>query len=217
VTAVAGAYECSRDVVGSRFPLLCIPCLHESQSQRTNYTHAHGSPASDLDLFVRHHSAHIPHQVSNAVERMVCEGERKERLQTDFGKYRQASECGGHGSSIKVPAEQGRDEVEETESIEWAGEDRSRDPVQRGTIPSYLRAIDGQMGRDGPGSTLLCENLIAFLWRCDCRCRGPGRRWVSDNRFFLSVVRVVDARQWQAWEAMARLRRTCIVLFDLLR
>jgi hypothetical protein len=59
-----------------------------------------------------------------------------------------------------VPAEGGRNQVERAVGVEATAEDAAGDTVQRRQIPGNLRAVDGEMRRDGAVQTLLSEDVV---------------------------------------------------------
>ena len=62
-----------------------------------------------------------------------------------------------------MPSEERGDQVGEAEEIKSPGENGACNPVESGSIPSYLRAIDGEMGRDGTTKPLLDKDLIGIF------------------------------------------------------
>ena len=61
-----------------------------------------------------------------------------------------------------MPAQQWGYQVGEAEEVEGTGEGDSRDAVQRGGDPGYLRLVDGEVGGDGSVEALFGEDRVAF-------------------------------------------------------
>lgn len=72
-----------------------------------------------------------------------------------------------------MPAEERREEVCGAEDIETPTEYRSGNPIEGGAIPGDLRAVDGEVGRDGAVETLFLEDGIGGV------CFKGGGRGVS--------------------------------------
>lgn len=100
-----------------------------------------------------------------AVERVVGErhgdGELGEGLEGEGPR----GEAGGEHGALEVPADGGRDEVEDAEGVEAAGEGDAGDTVERRAVPGDLRLVDAEVGSDGTVEALLCEDLVRGLGR----------------------------------------------------
>lgn len=65
--------------------------LQKSQNEAAENAQSNDSPASDLDLLVGDTLAHVPHQMTQAVEAVVGEGEAGDELGQDGKSGRPSS------------------------------------------------------------------------------------------------------------------------------
>ncbi len=68
-----------------------------------------------------------------------------------------------------MPAHQRRDQVGGAEDVEAAAERRAGDAVERGSVPGYLRFVDGEVRGYGPVEALLHEDFVR-VGRFDVGC-----------------------------------------------
>jgi hypothetical protein len=99
-----------------------------------------------------------------AVERVVRERHRNRELGKSLESEGPGGEAGGEDRALEVPADGGRDEVEDAEGVEAAGEGDAGDAVERAAVPGDLRLVDAEVGSDGAVQALLCEDLVVG-WR----------------------------------------------------
>ena len=85
--------------------------LQKSQNEAAEDAQSNDSPAGDLDLLVGDALAHVPHQVSQAVEAVVGEGEAGDKLSQDGKSGRPCGKGSGKTGALEVPAKGGSDQV----------------------------------------------------------------------------------------------------------
>ena len=149
--------------------------LEEDVVQRRNNRQPNNRPPSPDNLLVGETDTDIPQQVPHAVERVEEHGEREEALQRHLGSRGPRRDGRNHRGGLKVPSGVGRGQVCETEEVQRARERDARDAVERGRVPGDLRAVDGQVGRDGAVQALLAEDLLRGVLRGGFCCGEPGR------------------------------------------
>lgn len=132
---------------------------NRGQISRCQNTRDHDEPTSPLDRLVAQCGTGVPYQMSDTVEAVICGKPSERKLERELGNRAHRSNRGDHRCRVEVPAEQGRDEVAETEEVETAGQDRACDTVQRGANPGDLWLVDGEMRSDWSVETLLNELL----------------------------------------------------------
>jgi hypothetical protein len=147
--------------------------LEEDVVQRRNNSQTNSSPPSANDLLVGEPNTHIPQQMPDTVEAVEEHGESKEALQRDLRRRGPRSNRRNHAGSLKVPSRVRRSEVGETEQVQRAGQSDACDAVQGRGVPGDLRAVDGEMGRDGALEALLCEDLGGGFLRGGLGCCEP--------------------------------------------
>lgn len=98
-----------------------------------------------------------------AVEGVVGERHRNGELGEDLECQRPGGEAGGEHGALEVPADSRRDQVEDAEDVEAAGEGNAGDTVEGGAVPGDLRLVDAEMGCDRAVQALLCEDLVRGL------------------------------------------------------
>ena len=109
--------------------------------------------------------------MSDAVQAVIRKGEGQESFSQDLREDGKSTETGGHGGALEVPAEQGGDEVCGTVGVDGDGEGGAGDSVERGHVPCYLGAVDGEMGGDGAVFALFGEDFTAGgLGDAGCCC-----------------------------------------------
>lgn len=116
-----------------------------------------------------------------SIERVVRERHGERELGEGLEGERPGREAGGEHGALEVPADGGRDEVEDAEGVEAAGEGDAGDAVERRAVPGDLRLVDAEVGGDGAVQALLCEDLVVgwggggvsvgLLWSAGGRCR----------------------------------------------
>lgn len=94
------------------------------------------------------------------IERVVRERHGERELGEGLEGERPGREAGGEDRALEVPADGGRDEVEDAEGVEAAGEGDAGDAVEGRAVPGDLRLVDAEVGSDGTVQALLCEDLI---------------------------------------------------------
>lgn len=137
--------------------------LKESKSESAGDAQANNGPTRLDDNVVGQTTAEIPHQVAEAVEGVVGEGEGHGSLEENLSSDRESTHGGNHGGRLEVPAESGRGEVCGGPQVERAGEGDTADTVQGGADPADLGAVDGQVRRDGAVQALLDQDLGGVL------------------------------------------------------
>ena len=115
------------------------------------------------------------------VERVVSERHRNSELRQSLKSQGPGREAGSEHRALEVPADGGRDEVQDAEGVEAAGEGDAGDAVERRAVPGDLRLVDAEVGGDGAVQALLCEDLVVgwggggvsvgLLWSAGGRCR----------------------------------------------
>jgi hypothetical protein len=150
-----------------------LPCtesdpifLQESQRKRAHNAKPNHKPTRLLHLLVVDHARGIPGQMPQAVERVVRERHGNGELGEDLEGERPGREAGGEHGALEVPADGGRDEVEDAEGVEAAGEGDAGDTVERRAVPGDLRLVDAEVGSDGAVQALLCEDLVVGWGGC---------------------------------------------------
>lgn len=154
--------------------------LIESKSQSAGHAHGHNGPTRLDDNVVGQTTARIPHQVAEAVEGVVGEGEGHGSLEENLSSDGESTHGGNHGGGLEVPAESGRGEVCGGPQVERAGEGDTSDTVQGGADPADLGAVDAQVRRDGAGQALLDQDLGGVL-----SVGGDGPGYQMDGRLAL--------------------------------
>ena len=143
-----------------RVPESYLPSLQESQRKRAHNTQTNDKPTRLLHLLVVDHAGGVPGQMPQAVERVVGERHGDGELGEDLKGGGPSGEAGGEHGALEVPADGGRDEVEDAEGVEAAGEGDAGDAVERTAVPGDLRLVDAEVGSDGAVQALLCEDLV---------------------------------------------------------
>lgn len=85
--------------------------LQKSQNKAAEDAQSNNSPSGNLDLLVGDTLAHVPHQVTQAVEAVVGEGEADDELSQDGKSGRPRSKGSGKTGALKVPAKGRSDQV----------------------------------------------------------------------------------------------------------
>lgn len=112
--------------------------------------------------------------MSQSVQAMEEEGERKEGLESRLDSRRPSCNRCDHGLRLEVPSRVRRDEVGDAEEVERAGQGNTSDAVERRGDPGDLRLVDGQVGGDGAVDALLCEDLGSLRLRGMLSCCESG-------------------------------------------
>ena len=107
-----------------------------------------------------------------AVEGVKRERQRDERLDRHLQRSRQRAEGSSQDGALKVPAECRGDEVCQREDVQAAGQGGAGDAVERGRVPGYLWAVDGEVGGHGAVETLFGEDVVVVGLVC-----GLGGGW----------------------------------------
>ena len=84
-----------------------------------------------------------------SIERVVSERHRDRKLSQSLESERPRGEAGGEHRALEVPADGGRNEVEDAEGVEAAGEGDAGDAVEGAAVPGDLRLVDAEVGSDG--------------------------------------------------------------------
>jgi hypothetical protein len=148
--------------------------LEKDVVKRRNNRKSNNRPPSADNLLVREPNTDIPQQVPDAVEAVEEHGESKEALERNLRRRGPRRDRRDHARRLKVPSRVWRSEVRETEQVQRAAERDARDAVQRRRVPGDLRAVDGEVGRDGTLEALLCEDLGGGFLGCGLCCCEPG-------------------------------------------
>lgn len=106
-------------------------------------------------------------QSIDAVER---QRPRNHELGQDLQRHRPCRKAGRQARALKVQAQRRCDEVCGAVEVEDARDGNTGDTVQRGEVPGDLRAVDGEMGSDGPVQALFGEDVVALLDSCGFGC-----------------------------------------------
>lgn len=134
--------------------------LQESQRKRAHNAKTNHKPTRLLHLLVVDHARSIPNQMPQAIERVVSERHRDSELRQSLESEGPGGEAGGEDGALEVPADGGRDEVEDAEGVEAAGEGDAGDAVEGAAVPGDLRLVDAEVGSHGAVQALLCEDLV---------------------------------------------------------
>lgn len=159
------------DYIHKKEEVHILPCTHspsnphliflqESQRKRAHNTKPNHKPTRLLHLLVVDHARGIPSQMPQTVERVVRERHGDGELGEGLEGQRPGRKAGGEHGALEVPADGGRDEVEDAEGVEAAGEGDAGDAVERRAVPGDLRLVDAEVGSDGAVQALLCEDLV---------------------------------------------------------
>jgi hypothetical protein len=140
-----------------------ISLLQESKRNSAHNAQPHNRPASLLHLLVVDHTSSVPRQMPQAVERVVSERQRDRNLRQNLKSQRPRGEAGSEHGALEVPADSRRDQVQDAENVEAAGEGDAGDAVERATVPGDLRLVDAEMGRDGAVQALFGEDRVRGL------------------------------------------------------
>jgi hypothetical protein len=100
-----------------------------------------------------------------SVERVVSKRHCNSELGEDLERQRPRGEAGGQHGALEVPADGGRNQVQDAEDVEAAAQGDTGDAVEGRAVPGDLRLVDAEMGRDGAVQALLCEDLVRGLGR----------------------------------------------------
>lgn len=137
--------------------------LKQSKTNSTGNAEANNGPASLDNDRVGQATAKIPHQVADAVERVVGERKGQGSLEENLGGEREGTHGSNHGGRLKVPTESGGGKVGSSPEVERAGESDTADTVQGTADPADLGLVDGEMRSNRAGKTLLDEDLFGLL------------------------------------------------------
>ena len=101
---------------------------------------------------------------------MIHKRERNDVFREDLCHDRPGCETSRQASTLDMPAEEGRDEIGGAEDVETSAEERGGDAVCGTAVPGDLRLVNSEMGRDGTGEALFCEDLVVGLGFGDGGC-----------------------------------------------
>ncbi|OSS46828.1 hypothetical protein B5807_09059 [Epicoccum nigrum] len=193
--------------------------LEEDIVQRCNNCQTNNRPSSPDNLLVGETDTNIPQQVPHAVERVEEHGEREEALQRHFGSRGPRRDGRDHRGGLKVPSGVGCGEVCETEEVQRAGQRNASDAVERGRVPGDLRAVDGQVGRDGAVQALLAEDLLRGILRGGFGCGEPGEacQWAAQSGWCCEECCGNRWSCWSCWhiETLAHWHSACLACLEL--
>jgi hypothetical protein len=133
----------------------------KSKIKSTQRAKRHHSPTSLNNPLVGQETAGVPNQMSDAVDTVEGEGHGNGEFNEEFGQQRQSTKSSCDGRRLKVPANDGCNEVGSSENVERTRDSRACNAMQRTGIPGDLRAVDGKMGSNRAVQALLRKD---FTW-----------------------------------------------------
>ncbi|KAI9777252.1 MAG: hypothetical protein M1839_008982 [Geoglossum umbratile] len=156
--------------------------LYQRQGNRACHRQAHNCPPRPYNLLIQQLLPGIPDQMPNAIPAVIRKRQADKVLGSDLCGNGPGGKGGGDALGLEVPAEERGDEVGGGEEVERAAEERAADAVEGRAVPGDLRAVDGEVGRDGAAFALLGQDGVRGGRGESLGCEGPGiavRLWVG--------------------------------------
>ena len=112
------------------YPPHSTALLQHHQSKRRNNAQPDNRPSSLLNLPIRNHAPHIPHQMPQTIKPMEGKRKRKRRLSKDLERHRPSRKRSRHRRRLEVPSEERRGQVRRAEDVEGARQNGACDAVE---------------------------------------------------------------------------------------
>lgn len=149
---------------------------NHSQPPSSNHTRPHNRPPRPLHRLITQLPPRIPNQMPDPPKTMISKRPRNPKLDQELRRWPQRSESRRHTNAIEMPSESRGDEIRGAEDVEAPAKDGSCYAVCDAAVPRYLRAVNGEMGRDGAIEALVFEDRVGVLGGDGRGCGGSGRR-----------------------------------------
>lgn len=94
------------------------------------------------------------------VDGVIYKWPSKRKLGRHLCNHRPRSYRRDEARRLEMPSRGRSNQICKAEEVKGAREDDARDTMQRGSDPGDLRLVDGEMGGDGAGETLLDEDGV---------------------------------------------------------
>ena len=172
---VRGDDELSSPAVQSFHDIMNNNCRHGNTQRRSHYSHlrysddrqnkcrqhgrAHDYPSSPVNLCIRQLMHRVPRQMSQPVEAVVGERQRRNQLDADLGDEGPLCETGRHRGAGELQTEERCREIADAEEVHAPGQHDGSHAVEPGPDPGDLGLVDAQMRRHGAVETLVREDL----------------------------------------------------------